>query len=46
MKNDDSYYAQFNVKRYTHWTLRVVGNQHYLGQSIAWLEREGDMQRL
>ncbi len=40
------YYKQFDIKRYEHWTLRLEEHQRYLGQSVAWLEREGDMQRL
>lgn len=40
------YYKQFDIKRYKHWTLRLEENQRYLGQSLAWLERDGDMQRL
>lgn len=45
-KKDTEYYAQFDIKKYTHWTLRLNANQAYLGRAIAWLEREGDMQRL
>jgi diadenosine tetraphosphate (Ap4A) HIT family hydrolase len=46
MSTGDSYYFQFDIKRYTHWTLRVEEKQCYLGQVVVWLEREGDMQRL
>ncbi|HVY72693.1 MAG TPA: hypothetical protein VG984_01415 [Candidatus Paceibacterota bacterium] len=43
---DPSFYEQFVVKRYQHWTLLVEEKQRYLGQAVIWLEREGDMQRL
>jgi diadenosine tetraphosphate (Ap4A) HIT family hydrolase len=46
MTNETEYYEQFNIKQYTHWTLRVEDSQRYLGQAVAWLERPGDMQRL
>ena len=46
MVNGDPHYAQFDVKRYRHWTLRVSDRQSYLGKAVVWLEREGDMQRL
>lgn len=42
----DHKYFQYDVKRYKYWTLRVEEKQRYLGQAVAWLEREGDMQRL
>jgi len=45
-KKGQEYYAQFDIKRYAHWTLRVNENQAYLGRAIIWLKREGDMQRL
>jgi len=44
--HDDSYYEQFVIKQYKHWTLQLEEKQRYLGQAVAWLEREGDMQRL
>lgn len=44
--HDDAYYEQFVIKRYKHWTLQLEEQQRYLGQAVAWLEREGDMQRL
>lgn len=43
---DDSFYEQFVVKKYNHWTLQIEEKQRYLGQAVAWLDREGDMQRL
>lgn len=43
---DDSYYEQFVVKEYEHWLLLIEEKQRYLGQAVAWLKREGDMQRL
>ncbi len=46
MAHGDSYYTQFDIKCYKHWTLRVEEKQRYLGQSVVWLERAGDMQRL
>ncbi len=45
-KKGPEYYAQFDIKKYRHWTLRVRVHPMYLGQAILWLEREGDMQRL
>jgi diadenosine tetraphosphate (Ap4A) HIT family hydrolase len=44
--HDAEYYKQFDIKRYTHWTLRLEERQRYLGQALAWLERDGEMQRL
>ena len=43
---DDSYYQQFVVKEYECWKLVIEEKQRYLGQAVAWLKREGDMQRL
>lgn len=43
---NNSFYEQFAIKRYQHWTLQVEEKQRYLGQAVVWLEREGDMQRL
>lgn len=43
---DDTYYEQFVIKEYNHWILLVEDKQRYLGQAVAWLKREGDMQRL
>jgi len=40
------YYEQFIIKKYRHWTLLANEHQIYLGKAVAWLEREGDMQRL
>jgi diadenosine tetraphosphate (Ap4A) HIT family hydrolase len=44
-RNGDQFYAQFDVKHYTHWTLRIEEKQRYLGQAMAWLERDGNLQR-
>lgn len=46
MRNGDPYFSQFDIKHYDHWTLRVEEGQRYLGQAVAWLERDGDMQRI
>lgn len=43
---DDSYYEQFVVRHYKYWALLIEEKQRYLGQAVAWLKREGDMQRL
>jgi len=40
------YYEQFDLKDYQYWTLRLEEHQRYLGQSLVWLKREGEMQRL
>jgi len=45
-RNGDPPYAQFDIKHYAHWTLRIGDKQRYLGQALIWLERDGDMQRL
>jgi diadenosine tetraphosphate (Ap4A) HIT family hydrolase len=45
-RNGDPQYAQFDIKHYTHWTLRTGDKQRHLGQALIWLERDGDMQRL
>lgn len=45
-KKDPEYYEQFVIKKYKYWTLLVNEYQTYLGKAVAWLEREGDMQRL
>jgi diadenosine tetraphosphate (Ap4A) HIT family hydrolase len=41
----DPQYIQNIVKPYRFWTLSVHGDQKYLGRSVVWLVREGEMQR-
>jgi len=42
---DPEYVSQI-IKEYTHWTLSIHDNQHYLGRCYIWRVREGGMQRL
>jgi diadenosine tetraphosphate (Ap4A) HIT family hydrolase len=39
-------YDKYIIKRYTYWQLVVSERHYYLGRCIAWLLREGNMQRL
>jgi diadenosine tetraphosphate (Ap4A) HIT family hydrolase len=42
----DSRFEQHIIKEYELWTLLINEDQAYLGRSIAWLARPGDMQRM
>ncbi len=42
----DTEYVHQIIKEYTHWTLSIHDDQHFLGRCYVWLVREGEMQRL